>query len=139
MSFQRSATLALVFAVSACASTSARDPFGEAAARRTGRTTAAPADRGNSTWITRSELAEYAGDSAYRAVEQIRRRWLASRRGGQIARVVIDGSYRTDIGQLRSIGADAVEELRLLSAGEATIKYGTGFPGGAIDVLMRGR
>jgi hypothetical protein len=135
MSFHRCATFVVVFVASACASSSSRDPFGQDFET----TTAARANRGNSTLITRAELAEYRGDSVYRAVEQIRRRWLTARRGGLIARVVIDGSYRTDLSQLRSMGTEAVEELRLLSPGEATTKYGTGFPGGAIDVIMRGR
>jgi len=135
MSFHRCATFAVAFVASACVSSSSRDPFGQDFET----TTAARANRGNSTLITRAELAEYRGDSVYQAVEQIRRRWLTGRRGGLVARVVIDGSYRTNISELRSLGAEVVEELRLLSPGEATTKYGTGFSGGAIDVIMRER
>jgi len=135
MSFQRCATLALVLVVAACASSSSRDPFGEEFA--TAR--AADANRGNSTLIVRAQLAELPGESVYRAIELLRRRWLTPRRGAGYARVVIDGSYRTDLGQLRAMGADGVEELRYLSASEATIKYGTGYTGGAIEVKTRGR
>ena len=58
MSFHRYASLVLVFAVSACASSSST-PFGEEAAT----TTAARAARGNSTLIVRAELAQLFGDS----------------------------------------------------------------------------
>ena len=134
MSFHRYASLVLVFAVSACASSSST-PFGEQAAT----TTAARAARGNSTLIVRAELAQLYGDSAYRAVELLRRRWLRARRGAGYARVIIDGSYRTDLGQLRSMSAESIEEMRLLSPGEATTKYGTGYTGGVIEVTTRGR
>jgi len=134
MSFHLCATFAVLFVASGCASSSSGDPFGE----NFDTTATERVNRGNSTWITRSELAQYAGDSTYRAIEQIRRRWVTARRGGRFARVVIDG-YRTDLSQLRAIRAQGVEELRFLSAADATTKYGTGFPDGAIEVMMRSR
>lgn len=132
MSFRRFVLLALALAVSACAA-STGTPFGEEFE------TATEVSRGNSTLIVRAELAEYIGESAFRAVEMLRQRWLRPRRGGLYPRVVVDGTYRTDLGQLRAMSAESVEEMRRLSASDATTKYGTGYAGGVIEVTTRGR
>tara|TARA_B100000809_G_scaffold123811_1_gene121955 strand:- start:163 stop:420 length:258 start_codon:yes stop_codon:yes gene_type:complete len=84
------------------------------------------------------------------AVDVVRRfnsRWLRTTRPGPIgansgpsfARVSIDGATPGDLDDLGAINADDIEYMRFLSATDATIKYGTGFTGGVIEVTSRGR
>jgi hypothetical protein len=133
MSFRSYALLVFALVVSACAS-SAGASFGE------GGQTSTRAARGNSTLIVRAELEEYSGRSAYEAVDNLRRRWVQRQRGGSItsgasfASVVVNGTPRGDIGELRSISSDAIDNMRYLSAADATTKYGTGYMGGVIEV-----
>ena len=132
MTSRRCACLVLTFVLSACAS-STDTPLAE----RGG--TATQAARGNSTLIVRAQLQELSGRSAWDAVERFNRRWLSNARGSGYARVVIDGTFRYDINELRQLNADSVESLRFVRASDATTKYGIGFTGGAIEVTIRGR
>ena len=140
MSFRRFLSLVLVLApvLSACASTT-DTPFAE------GGETASRAARGNSTLIVRAQLAQLTGRSAYEAVETLNRRWIQRQRGGGLsagpayARVVIDGFSRGELEDLHRLSTENIETMRYLSALDATTKYGTGFPGGVIEVTTRGR
>lgn len=138
MSFHRLASLVLVFVlalvVSTCASSVGASSGG-------GGSTAGP--RGSSTLIVRAQLAELAGQSAYDAIETLNRRWIAPRRGVSLAsgqayaRVIVDGAARGELSELRRMSTDNIETMRYLSAPDATTRYGTGFPGGAIEVTTR--
>lgn len=105
------------------------------------------AERGGPDFIPRAELEGYRGESAYSTVELIRRRWVRPQRSSGTAfgrdpvyaRVVIDGSSRQQLGDLRSINVDGIENMRYMSPVDATTKYGTGFSGGVIEVTTRGR
>ncbi len=139
MSFHRCESLVLALVVSACVS-SGNTSLGA------GGQTAAGDTRGNSRLITRGELNEREGDSAYEVVESLNRRWLQDDRRGRtfgggpiFARVVVDGTPRGGLYELHRIGASEIESMRFISAPDATIKYGTGYPGGAIEVTMRDR
>ena len=135
MSVRSYALLVFAVVVSACASSSGAS-FGE------GGQTTTRASRGSSTLIVRAELEEYSGRSAYEAVENLRRRWVQRQRSGTFSSpasfpaVVVNGSPRGDIGELRAIGSDAIDNMRYLSAADATTKYGTGYMGGVIEVTM---
>ena len=60
--------------------------------------------------------------------------------GGPIfARVVVDGTPYGPPSTLHRMSASQIESMRFLSAPDATIKYGTGYPGGAIEVTMWAR
>ena len=52
---------------------------------------------------------------------------------------MIDGSVRRNINDLARMSTDNIETMRYLSAPDATIKYGTGYPGGVIEVTLRRR
>ena len=138
MSFRRCASVVLALLASACGS-STGTPFGQEF-----ETTAA-ASRGNSRLIVRAQLEEYAGRSAWEAVEILNRRWLRASRGGSIssgpsyARVVVDGIARGELIELRQLRNDNIESMRFISAADATTKYGTGYSGGVIEVTTRGR
>ncbi len=138
MSFRRCAYVVLALVVSACAS-SPDTPFGGEFE------TSAAASQGNSRLIVRAQLERLAGQSAWRAVETLNPRWLRSRSvsvnyGPSYARVVVDGTARGELRELRRLFSDNIETLRYLSAPDATTKYGTGYPGGVIEVsTIRGR
>ncbi len=105
------------------------------------------AEHGGRDFIPRAELEEYRGESAYSTINLIRRRWVRPQRSFNTAfgrdpvyaRVVIDGSSRRQLGDLRSMNVDGIENMRYMSAIDATTKYGTGFSGGVIEVTTRGR
>ncbi len=140
MSLYRFLSLVLVFVlapvVSACAS-SPDTPFDEDGE------TATRTARANSTLIVRAQLMELTDRSAYEAVATLNRSWLRSRRGVSLtsgpafARVVVDGVPRGELGSLRQMTIGNIETMRLLSAPDATTKYGTGYPGGVIEVTTR--
>ena len=142
MSFRRFLSLVLVLVlapvVSACASSSDA-PFSEDAERATRAT------GGSSTLIVRAQLEILTPRSAWDAVETLNRRWLRARRsstpasGPAYARVVLDGVVRGQIDVLRQLNTTNIETMRYLSATDATTRYGTGFPGGVIEVDTRGR
>ncbi len=52
--------------------------------------------------------------------------------------VFVDRSRRGEIRELELIAADDVERIRYISARDATTRYGTGYPGGIIEVISRG-
>ena len=135
MSFRRCASLVLALAVSACA-TSGDTSSGE------GGQTAARAARGNLTLIVRAELKEFAGRSAYEAVETLNPRWLRPRgrslnSGPSYVRVVVDGTVRGELADLYRMSTDNIETMRYLSAPDATTRYGTGYIRGVIEVTTR--
>ena len=53
------------------------------------------------------------------------------------ARVVVDGLPRGDLDVLRQIPVMTVREIRYLGSADASIKFGTGYDGGAILVVTR--
>ena len=138
MSCHRSTSLVLAVLASACGA-SANTPLGQ-------EQTAAVATRGNANLIVRAEFEGMGNQTAYRAVANLRPRWLQPVRGASFvfepayARVIIDQSMRGDLQELRSLVANDVATMRRLSPVDATTKYGGGFPGGAIEVTTtRGR
>ena len=140
MSIRHCAGLVLALVLSACAS-SAGTSVGD------GSQTVA-AETGNSRLIVRAQLAELPGETALRAIERYNRRWLRAQRGASFspsgepvlnyARVVVDGISRRELDDLRGISTESIENMRFLSAADATTKYGTGYMGGVIEVTTRG-
>ncbi|MCY3548509.1 MAG: Plug domain-containing protein [Gemmatimonadetes bacterium] len=94
--------------------------------------------------ITAEELSEYATLSALDVVRRLRPRWLTGRGQGSGGmnrpQVLQDGTRLGDPDNaLRSIAVSDIESIRYLSASDATMRYGTNFPGGAIVVTSRAR
>jgi hypothetical protein len=94
--------------------------------------------------VTSEELAPFLQLTVYEALERLRPRWLQARRavsardaGPQRAQVVIDGMPAGGLDRLRSIRVQEVHEVRFLSAGDATSRYGTGYVVGAIEVRTK--
>ncbi|MDH5588542.1 MAG: hypothetical protein OEZ65_12405 [Gemmatimonadota bacterium] len=94
------------------------------------------APRGSTNRIIESELEALVSLDAFEAVQRLRPRWLTPR-AGSVPQVVVDGTQQGGPEALRRFRVSDVQELRYLSAGDATMRYGTGFPGGAIEVVTR--
>ncbi len=101
--------------------------------------------RGSSDHIPREELADRLGPSVslYQAVQRLRPAWLRPSRGvsgsGQRFEplVYLDDRRFGPIGSLRQLRVSDAEELRYISASDATTRYGTGVPAGVIAVYTR--
>ena len=92
--------------------------------------------RRNPNLITQAELAEFSTQSALDAIRRLRPRWLQSR-GATSPVAILDGARLGDPDALRSINVSDIESIRYLNASDATMRYGTNFPGGAIEVRSR--
>ena len=99
--------------------------------------------RGSGT-ITREDLAALGQFNAFQVVRRLRPQWLRSRgtanlSGQQMLPVVfVDRIPRGEPRELEQIPADDVERINFMSARDATTRYGTGYPGGIIEVISRG-
>ncbi len=94
--------------------------------------------------ITMEELTDHSTLTALDAVRRLRPRWLTGRGAGtggsNTPQLMLDGARMGDAAQgLRSISVADVQEMRYLSASDATMRFGTNFPGGAIIVTSRSR
>lgn len=126
---RRPSLLLLTLAVAACASTAG----GDGSVRR------------NPGVITAAELVDFADRSVYEAVSQLRPQWLLTRGNvslttsdNRLPRVVMDGQqYRLDI--LETLSPDEVDTITFINAADATMRWGTGYPNGALQVLTRRR
>lgn len=102
---------------------------------------AAQAQKGRrSNLITAEEIEKSAANNAYDVVRTLRPAWFVPRgaSAGQAAIMVyIDGLRAQGLDDLRNIGAERIKECRHLDANDATTKYGTGHPAGAIEVVTK--
>lgn len=94
--------------------------------------------------ITTEELAEYTTLTALDVVRRLRPRWLTGRgagtAGSNTPQLILDGARMGNAAsELRSIAVSDISELQYLSASDATMRYGTNYPGGAIVVTSRSR
>ena len=107
-----------------------------------GGQTAARTPRGGATLIIRAELQQSTSSDLWEAVNILRPRWLQTQRNASFAapqafaRVVVNGTPRGGLDELRQFFPENIETVRYLSAADATTKYGTGYPGGVIEVSM---
>jgi hypothetical protein len=87
-------------------------------------------------------------DDAMGIIQRLRPQYLRARgatslgnaAGGRAipyARVVVDGMPRGELSVLTQIPAMTVKEIRYLGASEASVRFGTGYDGGAILVTTR--
>jgi hypothetical protein len=95
--------------------------------------------------ITAAEVTESNANTAYEAIRQLRPHFLQSRGPTSIQDpgagepvVYVNGVRYGAPRVLESIRAMDVEEIRFLSASDATTRYGTGHAGGVIEVRTRG-
>ena len=86
------------------------------------------------------------GMSAYEALERFHRDWLRGRAssvrsetGFAYPQVFVDGRPYGGVEAISQFGTDLVDEIVFISAPDATTRYGTGYPGGIIELLSRRR
>ena len=120
-----SALLVLAFLITGCATTGGQSG----------------SNGDNPSQISAEQMQEAANqhDTAYSVVQSLRPMWLRKRGRSSINNegdivVYVDGSRYGTPGELRNIPATEVASMRFLSAAEATNRYGTGHPHGAILV-----
>ena len=92
--------------------------------------------------LTAAEIAPLDLTTAMELIQQLRPTWLRSRGtrsfGGVVfPRVIVDALTPQDLSILETIHRDSILEMRYLTPQEATLRYGTGFPAGAIVVRTK--
>ena len=95
--------------------------------------------------ITAADIARIDAASAYDAVVKLRANFLQHRGVNSFMQpvrstrpvVFVDGMEVGTVFELRSIPARDVSEIRYLSSGEATIRYGDGYMAGVIQVTTK--
>lgn len=89
--------------------------------------------------ISTEELSDLTGFNAYDAVQRLRPQWLRSRGGNlsDLPATFVDGRHFGDLNQLSSFNTADILSIRYLSAADATTLYGTGYPGGVIEIRTR--
>ena len=53
------------------------------------------------------------------------------------AQVFVDGMHRGDLDVLNGMDVREVQEIRYHSASDATTRFGTGYPGGIIEIVTK--
>jgi len=100
--------------------------------------------KGNPNLITADEISRASVQNAYEAVQKLRPAMLSPRQvasanaqaTGELL-VYMDNNRMGDVEQLRQISASSIAALRYFSASEAQTKWGSGHPGGVIEVLTK--
>jgi hypothetical protein len=145
------AAAAIALGIAGCASSSSSS--------RAAGEGAAGGPKPSATFITADEIARVNVQNGYEAVQKLRpallrQRQVASANGqgglgkdappitgtnvsaGQLV-VYVDGTRLGDIDQLRQISASSIATIRYYSASEAQLKWGSGHPGGVIEVISK--
>jgi hypothetical protein len=98
---------------------------------------------GSGDRITREQLEALGVISTYDAIQRLRPSWLQTRGvfsvsgGTGLPRVHVNDSRTGSLDDLRSLPSTSVEMIAYLSASDATTLFGTGYPGGLIEVRTR--
>jgi hypothetical protein len=94
--------------------------------------------------ITQDEIASSHGSTAYDVIRKLHGNFLSYRGRtsikdveGSLPVVFVDDQAYGPVSVLRSIPATQIAEIRLYRAWEATTKFGSGLPGGAIAIYTR--
>lgn len=85
---------------------------------------------------------ETRSSTAYDLVQRQRPSWMRARGSSfsgdrPLPRVIVDGSDYGPMNALRDFRVSDIEQLRYMSASDATTRYGTGYGGGAILIDTR--
>ena len=87
--------------------------------------------------ITSEELTQIAaGSTAYDAIQRLHGNWLRGRGTSSVV-VFVDGVQMGGTSVLRNYRVDSIRECRFIPPADATLRFGTGYGGGVIEVLTR--
>jgi hypothetical protein len=102
--------------------------------------------------ITREQIGDGTNETAFTVVQRLKPGWLRARTQGSLsdpsvcslnvctsgepqrAAVLVDDLVFGDINSLDRISATQIDRIEYVSAIDATTRFGTGYPGGAIIV-----
>ncbi len=107
-----------------------------------GRSGSAEEER-DSDRISLEQLESQPAGNLYEAVQRLRPIWLRSRgpfsttRPQSFADVFVDDRYYGPLETLRQFDLATVSEVVFLSGRDATTRFGTGYPGGVIQVVLK--
>ena len=90
--------------------------------------------------ITQEEINETKANDAYTVIRTARPGWLLPKTVGssrQNVQVYVEGNKAGGIAALQQYNVGHIRELRFLSGGDATTRFGTGNAAGAILVLLK--
>ncbi len=98
-----------------------------------------PRSRSSRDLITVEELADVQVQNGYEAIQRLRPRWLMFRSGAgaDVPVLFIENARQSSLDGLMSISVEMIGEIRFINARDATTRWGTGFPGGVIQVTLR--
>ena len=94
---------------------------------------------GDPDLISAEELASVGASNVYDAVNTLRPRWFRARSANtnDLPAAFVDGVHRGDYRNLVQVPLSNVRSIQYLNARDATTFYGSGYPGGAINVRTR--
>ena len=99
--------------------------------------------RRSANLITAEEMTDYGAETVLTVIRRLRPRWLqprgASASGANMPIAFLDGARLGFPDALGGVNVADIESVRFLNASDATMRYGTNFPGGAIEVRSRTR
>jgi outer membrane cobalamin receptor len=99
--------------------------------------------------ITQEEIEKSTADDAYDLIRRLRPAWF-TRRGVASGQVTADAGGGLDDGagviayvdgirwaDLTTLTTERIKEVRYLSSSDATTRFGTGHPAGAIEIITK--
>ena len=85
--------------------------------------------------ISNEELTQTGGvETVFDAIRRLRPAWLRGR-GTSSARVFVNGVDMGGTSVLRDYQVNQIRECRFIPPADATLRFGTGFAGGVIEVF----
>ena len=99
-------------------------------------------DRSSGNRLIRQDILGSGERTLYDVIERLRPRWLRVRSitsvRGPVPIVVYHDNVRVGgIATLRSLRPEGIQEVRFISASDATTRWGMGLSSGAIEVISR--
>ena len=89
--------------------------------------------------LTEADISSVDTPTALDAIQRLRPQylWTGRFRAADYPMVYVDGMFVGGVNALRDIASTTIREIRRLDALEATTRYGTGHPGGAIVIITK--
>ena len=94
--------------------------------------------------ISLEEIQDQPSMSVFELVSRLRPNWFRGRSatfrsetGRNFPAVFVDGRPFGALESLHQFGTEAIQELRFISASDATTRFGTGYPAGIIELITR--
>ena len=95
------------------------------------------ATRGAANLITEAEISASAVQNALEAVQNLRPSMMRPRPGGGPVMLYLDNVKMMDLNVLSTVPAARIQEIRYISAQDATTRWGTGHASGVILVTTK--